>query len=309
MHKTSALLAAIMIIAAIMACNLPDLTGGQSSPADIMTAAALTVQAELTAAAPTSTFTPVAALPVPTSLAPLPTSTAIPTLPPAATPTSNCDSAAFVTDVSFPDNTLVGGGVTFDKIWRLKNVGSCSWTPSYSVVFLSGEQMGGPAVQALTGNVNPDQTIDISVVMTAPSTNGIHTGYWILRNASGVTFHSQFYVQIKVGGGGSGPFAVTHINYTLSTWNDSGHTNCPRVIAHITTNAAGTVTYHWTRSDSSSASTETLIFGSAGTQSINYDWALGHVWNGTTDWVGLYVDSPNHQDFGHLSFTTACTSP
>jgi hypothetical protein len=308
MHKTSTLLAAFAIMAAIMACNLPGGAAGQVNPADVMTAAALTVQAELTAAAPTATFTSVAALPTSTSAVPLPTSTPFPTLPPAATATSNCDAAAFVTDVSFPDNTPVAPSTTFDKIWRLKNVGSCSWTPSYSVVFLSGEQMGGPAVQALTGTVNPGQTIDISVVMTAPASNGIHTGYWILRNASSVTFHSQFYVQIKVGGGGGGPFAVTHVTYTLSTWSDSGHTDCPRIIAHITTNDAGTVSYHWVRSDGSEAP-QPLVFGSAGTKSLNYDWALGHVWNGTTDSVGIYIDSPNHQDFGHLTFTTACTSP
>jgi Ig-like domain from next to BRCA1 gene len=189
MHKTFVLLAALAIIAAILACNLPGGAAGQTNPADIMTAAAQTIEAQLTAAAPTATFT---------SIAPLPSSTPFPTLPPAATPTSNCDAALFVTDVSFPDNTLVPAGTTFDKIWRLKNVGSCSWTPAYSVVFLSGESMGGPAVQALTGNVNPGQTIDLSVIMTAPFGNGIHTGYWILRNASGQTFHSQFYVQIKV---------------------------------------------------------------------------------------------------------------
>jgi hypothetical protein len=189
MRKTSTLLATMAIIAAIMACNLPGGAAGQVSPADVMTAAALTVQAELTGAAPTATFTSVAALP---------TSTPFPTLPPAATPTSNCDAALFVADISFPDNTPVPAGTTFDKIWRLKNVGSCSWTPAYSVVFLSGDSMGGPAVQALTGNVNPGQTIDLSVVMTAPSSSGTHVGYWILRNASGVTFHSQFYVQIKV---------------------------------------------------------------------------------------------------------------
>ncbi len=304
MQKTSHLFAALAIILAIMACNLPGGASGQVNPDDVMTAAALTVQAELTSgapASPTATFT---------SVAPLPSE--VPSLTPVPAPTTTCDAALFVTDVSFPDNTPVTASTTFDKIWRLKNVGTCSWTPSYAVVFISGDAMGGPSVQALTGTVNPGQTIDLSVVMTAPSSNGIHTGYWILRNGSGVTFHSQFYVQIKVVSGGGGPppaFAVTHVSYTFSSWSDSGHVHCPRVIAHITTNGAGTITYHWTRSDSSSASTETLVYGSAGIQSINYDWALGNYWMGTSEWVGIYIDDPNHQDFGHLDFTTACTSP
>ncbi len=303
MRKYSYILAGIAIIAAIMACNLPSSQPSQPDPGAVMTAAALTVQAQLpqstaTSAGPaaTATFTSV---PFPT----LP----LPTLPPPATATSNCDNAQFVKDVTYPDGTVVTAGDNFTKTWRLKNIGSCSWTPSYALVFISGDSMNGPAVQALTGNINSGQTVDVSVGLTAPSSNGTYTGNWGLRNASGVIF-AHFYVQIKVGGGG-GPFAVIHVTYTFSTWSDSGHTNCPRVTASITTNESGTVTYHWTRSDGASIPTNTLSFGSAGTQSINYDWALGHVWNGTTSWVGIYIDSPNHQDFGHQTFTTACTSP
>lgn len=57
--------------------------------------------------------------------------------------------------------------------------------------------MSGPATQALTSNVNPGQTVDISVDLTAPAADGNYKGYWKLRNAAGVHF-SQFYVDIKV---------------------------------------------------------------------------------------------------------------
>jgi hypothetical protein len=301
MHKYPSALAGIAIISAILACNLP---ANQQNPAAVMTAAALTVQAQLSPAVPspssaTATFTPV---PFPTvSLSATPN----PTLPPAATPTSNCDNASFIADVTYPDNTVVDAGDSFTKTWRFRNIGTCSWTPSYALVFMNGESMSGPSVQALSGNVNPGQTVDLSVELTAPASNGTHVGNWGLRNAAGVIF-AHFYVQIKVG---SGPFAVIHVTYTLSTWSDGSHTDCPRVKAQITTNGAGSVVYHWTRSDSSSSSTATLTFDSAGTQSINYDWALGSTWAGTTSWVGIYIDDPNHQDFGHKTFTTACTSP
>jgi hypothetical protein len=111
--------------------------------------------------------------------------------------------------VTIPDDTVMTQGQTFTKTWRLKNVGTCSWTPSYAVIFFSGDSMNGPAVQALTGNVNPGQSLDIAVDLKAPNSNGNYTGYWKLRNGSGVTF-SQFYVKIKVqgGGGGGGPATV-----------------------------------------------------------------------------------------------------
>jgi len=292
---------AITLAAALLAgCNLPSRL---EATAAAQTAAALTVEAALTAAAPLKTPTSTTA-PFPT----LPSVTAtVATASPGITSTSNCDAAEFVTDVTYPDGTEVDAGESFTKTWRLKNTGTCSWTPTYAIVFRTGESMGGPAVQSLAGNVNPGQTVDLSVALTAPATNGTHTGGWSLRNSAGTIF-SKFFVQITVGSGSGGPFAVTHVTYSLSSWSDATHTDCPRVTAQITTSGPGTVTYHWVRSDSTGA-TNTVAFDAAGTKSLNYDWALGSPHAGETNWVGIYVDEPNHQDFGHREFTTACTSP
>jgi hypothetical protein len=304
MRRLLALILITMMVAPLLAaCNLPFL---QTNTAAVQTEAALTVQAQLTAVAPAKTPTSTTA-PFP-SLPPVTATVPSATLPPPPTSTSTCDRGTFISDVTYPDNAPVDAGTSFTKTWRLKNIGSCLWTTSYSLVFTSGDVMGGPAAQALTGIVNPGQTVDLSVNLTAPATNGTYKGNWGLRNGSGVIFYSGFYVQIVVGGGGGSPFAVTHVNYVLSTWSDGSHTNCPRVKATITTNAAGTITYHWVRSDGPDA-TQTLIFGAAGTQSLNYDWARGSANAGSPTWVGIYIDDPNHQDFGHLDFDTACTSP
>ena len=306
MRKYSHILAGIAIILAIMACNLPSSNPNQQDPGAVMTAAALTVQAQLQAS-PIASSVPTSTQAVPPTAIPFPTNPPSP-IPPAATPTSNCDNAQFVVDVTYPDNTVVTSGAAFTKTWRLKNIGSCSWTPSYALVFTGGESMNGPAAQALSGNVNPGQTVDISANLTGPSSNGTHTGNWGLRNAAGVIF-AHFYVQIQVSGGsGGGVFAVTSVSYSVSTWSSGGNVGCPRITANITTNGAGTVTYTWT-STSGTNSPATLTFSSAGTQSINYDWARGHVWNGTDAGVGIYIGSPNHQDFGMQHFTTACTTP
>jgi hypothetical protein len=170
---------------ALMGCNLP-----QQNPAAIQTAAAMTVQAEITAAAPPATAT--------STTAAFPTLPGVTTtVPPQPSATSTCDVAQFVADVTYPDDTIVTPNTSFTKTWRLKNVGTCSWTPSYTVVFFSGEAMNGPATQALAGNVNPGQTVDLSVNLKAPASNGTYSGYWRLRNAAGGTF-TQFYVRIKV---------------------------------------------------------------------------------------------------------------
>lgn len=184
---------AIALILALSACNLPsNATPTVDLPA---TSVAQTVQAQLTLSAPpTATNTPPPLVAITTVAPPtlVPPTRVIP-----ATSTSTCDISQFVTDVTIPDGTVVLPGQAFTKTWRFKNVGTCSWTPSYAVVFSSGNSMNGPATQALSGNVNTGQTVDISINLTAPSTPGDYTGYWKLRNASGVLF-SQFYVQIKV---------------------------------------------------------------------------------------------------------------
>jgi len=104
-------------------------------------------------------------------------------------PVSTCDKAGFVADVTIPDGTGMTGGTPFTKTWRLQNVGTCTWTTSYRLVFAGGDLMGASsAAFNLPTSVAPGGTIDLSVNLTAPITAGNFTGYWKLRNASGIDF-------------------------------------------------------------------------------------------------------------------------
>lgn len=123
---------------------------------------------------------------------------------------STCDWAQFIADVTVPDGTSFASGATFQKTWRLKNIGSCTWTTSYSLVYYSGEKMGGPTAVNLPNNVAPGQTVDISLSLTAPSAAGHYIGYWRLMNASGVPFgigynaSQPWWVEINVTGNSGG---------------------------------------------------------------------------------------------------------
>jgi hypothetical protein len=121
-------------------------------------------------------------------------------------PITKCDAAAFVADVTYPDGSSVGIGLVFTKIWRIRNVGTCTWTTSYSIVFVSGERFGAQKSTPLPGNVAPGQSVDIPIQLTAPNTGGRYKGYWMLRNADGVLFgvggsgENTFYVDVNVSG-------------------------------------------------------------------------------------------------------------
>ena len=188
----------LALLAAMLACNLP----GEAIRADpFATDSAHTVEAFLTQVAAGTLYppgTPPVAATTPTQSFP-PTETPA---PPTSAP--GCiDRASFVADVTVPDDANFAPGTSFTKTWRLKNTGTCTWTPAYSLVFAEGNLMGGPPSQPLPGVVAPNEDVDLSVALTAPTTNGVHRGNWKLRNPSDVVFgigkDAPFFVQIIVG--------------------------------------------------------------------------------------------------------------
>jgi hypothetical protein len=199
----------LILVLTAVACNIPAAgrTPAASGPEATFTALAQTIQVILTQTAQAtggdtsevSTNTPAAPNPTNTSTPRPPTVVPASPVPPTAVP---CDLALFVSDVTIPDGTNMAPGKVFTKTWRLKNVGACTWTTSYAMVFDSGNAMSGPATSLLTDSVAPGETIDLSVDLTAPSTAGSFRGNWKMRNASGAIFglggNSPFYIQINV---------------------------------------------------------------------------------------------------------------
>lgn len=141
--------------------------------------------------------------PVIPTITPLPlvaTPTLISTLP----PNTGCDRAAFVSDVTVPDDTIFSPGQSFTKTWKLRNNGKCAWTTDYTLQFYTGDQMGGASPVNLPSSVAPGQTIDLSLNLTAPNSFGTYRGYWLLKNPSGGFFgigpfaNKPFWLSIKV---------------------------------------------------------------------------------------------------------------
>lgn len=180
---------------------MPLFKPSQPSPDPQATVNAMVTQTVvfMTLNAPTQTPPPPTPTVAPATQTIAPTVTSVP-----PTAVTYCDWVAFVKDVTVEDGTTFAPGEVFTKTWRLKNRGTCTWTPDYMLVFSSGSQMGGTTATRLSAYVAPGQTVDVSVTLTAPNTAGAHTGYWMLRNPSGTLFgtgtkaNTPFYVDIRV---------------------------------------------------------------------------------------------------------------
>lgn len=182
-----------------------------------------TVVAQLTATAPVVANTPtlnptninqiptepaqttevptVVVTPVPATSTPVPP-TATP-IPPTPTPIP-CYQVKFVEDITIPDGTKVVAGNTFTKTWRIRNSGSCTWDTRFDIAFVDGTQMTTAKFWDLPKEVKPGETVDISIVMTAPSVLGSYQGNFQLVNPNGVRFGTgsdskgSFWVKIQV---------------------------------------------------------------------------------------------------------------
>lgn len=124
------------------------------------------------------------------------------------------NKAEFVQDITYLDLTSVKAGERFTKVWRIRNSGTCTWTPKYSIVFTYGDRMNGISPKPLGATVLPGETIDISVDLIAPKNPDIYQGNWMLQDETGDLFgtgsgpNNYFWVAIVVGGkGGFGGFS------------------------------------------------------------------------------------------------------
>lgn len=218
---------AVLVIAGIVILILSFGRSKDTTTGDINTAytnAASTVAAQQqTLQAGVFSATPNPALSSPTAtLASLPSPTLaqqtpilIPTSTLAGGGVTGCDNSVYLSDVTIPDGTVVTPGQTFTKTWRVSNTGTCAWTANYQIIFIAGDGMSGKAT-AIGKAVNPGESVDISVALTAPATAGNTTGTWRLSNDKSQPFGTMLTVVITSGTSGTASATQTGITATFT---------------------------------------------------------------------------------------------
>jgi hypothetical protein len=189
----------------------------------------------------------------------------------------------------------------------MTNAGMSTWTSDFKILFVSGNSMGASTTATIGQTVAPNQTVDISIDLVAPSTPDTYTGNFMLQAPNGVRFgiggdaSNPFWVKVKV----QTFFQVTSAVANVTPTSYTG--TCPYQLsfsATITASAAGTVTY----TDVTSAGTSkayTMVFDKAGTKTSAVEtWTVKET---QTLEVHIYVNNPNHQDFAPVTIPITCT--
>ncbi|MGB8984751.1 MAG: NBR1-Ig-like domain-containing protein, partial [Anaerolineales bacterium] len=87
-----------------------------------------------------------------------------------------CNNNAFEGDITIPDGSVIEPGVNFQKVWKLRNTGTCLWDDGYSLVYIGGSK---PDLDPYTFNfsktkdndfVPGGEAINIAINLTSPCT-------------------------------------------------------------------------------------------------------------------------------------------
>ncbi|MDX9991529.1 MAG: NBR1-Ig-like domain-containing protein [Anaerolineales bacterium] len=219
-----------------------------------------------------------------------------------------CYFAQFVADISIPDGMIMLPGTAFTKTWQIKNIGSCPWDTSHSLYLQSGEGLTTTTSIPLTKTVYPGDVVNLSVSMTAPTAEGVYTGYWRIATPYGGSFgvgttDTSLIAKITVATRPDDAYAVTEVFYSIAREPKQG---CPAsgtkyiVTATVVTNGPGEVRYSWYQYpyDGGLRERGKLKFTEAGRQVISWTWNLKEdAVQGMERKVSLFIDEPNNAEF------------
>lgn len=111
-----------------------------------------------------------------------------------------CNNSVFIADVTVPDGTVMAPGEDFEKVWAIKNSGTCQWVEGYSLVFVSGDDMDGYnlPIKTIDDYVDPGATVNFKINMTAHLNKGTYEGCWRMKDDKGYYFGTYLCYKIEV---------------------------------------------------------------------------------------------------------------
>lgn len=111
---------------------------------------------------------------------------------PACTP-----DATFMADVTIPPGAAFRPDSQMDKVWQVRNSGTCAWGVGYEMLRVSGEELGAPDAVPVPPT-SAGESADLAVTFQAPSEAGPHGNTWQLRSPDGTLFGPTLVLSIEV---------------------------------------------------------------------------------------------------------------
>jgi Ig-like domain from next to BRCA1 gene len=105
--------------------------------------------------------------------------------------------ALLLADVTIPSGMAFRPGSEMDKVWQVRNSGTCAWGAGYALVRRGGETMEGGDSLAVPPTA-AGEPADLAVTLQAPSEAGTYTNTWQLRSPEGVLFGPLLSLEIEV---------------------------------------------------------------------------------------------------------------
>jgi hypothetical protein len=95
--------------------------------------------------------------------------------------------AAFVADVTIPSGTAFRPGAQMDKVWQVRNSGTCAWGVGYQLVRAERGTLGAADLVSVPPTA-AGAVADLAVTLEAPSRTGTYTNTWQLHTPDGTPF-------------------------------------------------------------------------------------------------------------------------
>ncbi len=268
----------------------------------IQTSVAQTVAAQNTVEVP-NTATPSAPV-IPTQTPfqlPTPLALLTSTVPPPNTLNAECAKASLVSETIL-DKTIFKPGEQFTKTWEITNTSNCVWDTNYKIVFWDGDILGGGFVYNLPQVVGPGQTFPVSLVLTAPTVDGIYRSEWKLQTPDQINFgvgfyNAAFYTEIEVSSAKNPKYAVTSV---ITSITRDPKTGCPAntlftVYATVGTSGPVEFTYHWEQKDDNNSDGKLVTVKSATTKTFKREWKFGRANTQGPKWISFVITDPVYQ--------------
>jgi hypothetical protein len=105
--------------------------------------------------------------------------------------------ATFLSDITVPPGTIVAPEARVDKVWHVRNSGTCAWGVGYELALVSGDDLGAVSPVRVPPTA-AGQPSDLEVSLWAPREAGIYHAVWRLRSPQGEFFGPALDLQIQV---------------------------------------------------------------------------------------------------------------